>query len=178
MVMNSGCGGWICAGENQFSKQSWPQWGTFQHLLWMNDFVLFCWKSLMEFLHPVPWIGDFPVIVPYLKPRSMKRNKNIWKRGGWGFSGVLFFFKMYFYFLNSLPWKCFSLAFQGGQGVFLHLFSDFPGHVQSVLGRAVLERICCFWKHQQEQKPLNLRQKSESRPQGHQDFVLWRQPWK
>lgn len=74
---------------------------------WMI-FFLFCWKSAMEFLHSVPWIGYFPVIVSYLNPRSMKRNKNICNREG---------------FFDSLPWKRFSEAPQralvGGHEVFL-----------------------------------------------------------
>lgn len=60
--------------------------------LTLNEWFLFCWKLVMEFLHSVPWIRLFPVIVSYLSPRSMKRNKNIWNRG----------------VFDSLPWKCFS----------------------------------------------------------------------
>lgn len=62
-----------------------------------NEWFLFCWKFVMEFLHSVPRIRFFfPVIVSYLSPRSIKRNKNIWNRG----------------VFDSLPWKHFRKAFQ------------------------------------------------------------------
>lgn len=118
MVMIFGCEVWICAGGKQFLKQSWPQWGIFHRLFWMNDFfVLFCWKSVMEFLHPAPWIGDFPVIVPYLSPRSMKRNENILNRGG--------------FFLLFFTLKMFQLGISGRPG-------GFPGSAPGSFAKGIL----------------------------------------
>lgn len=68
-----------CRGET-IPKAELARTRNFPPLILNERFFLFCWKSVMEFLYSVPWIGYFPVIVSYLNPRSIKRNKNIWNR--------------------------------------------------------------------------------------------------
>lgn len=204
MVMIFGCEVQICAGGNEFWKQSRPQWGIFHHLFWMNDFfVLFCWKSVMEFLHPVPWIGDFPVIVPYLNPRSMKRNKNIWKRRGLGFFFFSFFTLKIFQpgisgrpggFAGGAKGILWGSRLAGGDSVCLHKahllsplkpcgtpsppFSSALPFSFSLISQGTFseswERICCFWKWHKAETTWFEAAKWEQ-TSGTQG--LWGQPW-